>query len=163
MTIPHQYVNSPYSPNLYSKITHCKKCFFAKDACESLTDGFHEGQTRSGLAQRESNITYFEFHFKPYSDHLRMSRQKIEYLVPNPSRSFEIHTYPRYRDTSLLQRFSNLGIDSTQLFDPRGNPSPLRRTQLLARHQPLLAGDRVDAFFYWVRSRASAVKRLLGL
>jgi len=86
LTIPHQYVNSPYSPNLYSKITHCKKCFFAKDACESLTDGFHEGQTRSGLAQRKSNITYFEFHFKPYSDYLRMSRQKIEYLVPNPSR-----------------------------------------------------------------------------
>jgi hypothetical protein len=192
LTIPHKYINNPYSPNLYSKITHCKKCFFPKDTCESMTDGFHDGQTRSGLAQQESNITYFEFHFKPYSDYLRMSRQKIEYLVPNQSRraladyvktrksnfhaamalleseysylrSFEIQTYPRCRDTSLLQRFSDLGIDSTQLFDPRGKPRPLRRTQLLARHQLLLTRDRVDAFFYWVRSRASAVKRLLGL
>lgn len=49
-------------------------------------DGFHAGRTRWGPEQQESNITYFEFHYKPYSDHLRISLQKIMYLLPNHKR-----------------------------------------------------------------------------
>ncbi|MEI6111404.1 MAG: glycosyltransferase family 2 protein [Cyanobium sp. ELA712] len=76
LTIPHKYVNSPYHINRYSKITNCKKCFFAQGACEALSDGFHEGKSKNGSQERQTKITYIEFHYKPYADHMRLSAQK---------------------------------------------------------------------------------------
>lgn len=191
LSIPHKYLNNPYSPNAYTKVTHCKKCFFARDACESLIDGFHAGQSRWGPEQQESNITYFEFHYKPYLDHLRISLQKIRYLLPNQKRrtladyvqtrksNFHAaiallqseYSYLRFfetqapilTDTTLLQRFADLGIDSTPLFDQRGKPGPLQRMRLLARHQFLQVGDHMTTFTDRLQDRARAVKRVLGL
>lgn len=189
LTILHKYVNNPYRPNNYSIANHVTKCFFAKDACEALTDGFHEGRSHSGPEQHATDIIYFEFHYKPYRNHLRMSFQKIEYLVPNPSRrnlanyvktqksnfhaalallqseysylrSFENPTCRSRKDTSLLLRFADLGINSSQFFDPRGNPNPLRRINLQVKHQLLRAVDRMDALFDWIRSLASSLKHL---
>ncbi|MEB3193794.1 MAG: glycosyltransferase family 2 protein [Cyanobacteriota bacterium] len=190
LSIPHKYLNNPYSPNAYTKVSHCPKCFFAKDACESLVDGFHAGRTRWGPEQQESNITYFEFHYKPYSDHLRISLQKIIYLLPNHKRrtlanyiqtrqsnfhaamallqsefsylrSFETQARS-LTDPNLLQRFADLGIDSTPLFDQRGTPGPLRRMKLRARHQLLQAGDHMATLTDQLRARARALKRVLG-
>jgi hypothetical protein len=86
LTIPRKYVNSPYHPNRYSEISECKKCFFAQGACQSLAFGFHEGTSKAGSGEAETNITYIEFHYKPYQEHLRLSQQKIDYIVINPSR-----------------------------------------------------------------------------
>jgi hypothetical protein len=86
LTIPHKYVNSPYHINRYSKITNCKKCFFAQGACEALSDGFHEGKSKNRSQERQTKITYIEFHYKPYADHMRLSAQKIDYLIPILSR-----------------------------------------------------------------------------
>jgi hypothetical protein len=86
LTITHKYANSPYHPNRYSKITWCKKCFFAKGACASLEHGFHQGCSIAGSEELETGITYIEFHYKPYSEHLRLSGQKIEYLLPDLKR-----------------------------------------------------------------------------
>jgi hypothetical protein len=189
LTIPHKYVNSPYHPNRYSNITWCKKCFFAKGACASLEHGFHQGCSIAGSEELETGITYIEFHYKPYSEHLRLSGQKIEYLLPDLKRRtlFEYakkkrsnhhaavallqseYTYLRsfdkqtqtHTDSSLLQRFTELGIDSTALFDSSDNQNNLRRAMLLARHLQLQAWDAAVSLYYRYRSMGSAIKRLL--
>lgn len=189
LSVPHKHVNSPYHKNRYSKIAWCRKCFFARDACESLSDGFHEGRSHLGEERLDSDITYFEFHYKPYSDHLRLSQQKVEYLLPDLKRRtlFEYakkkrsnhhaavallqseYTYLRsfdkqtqtHTDSSLLQRFAELGIDSTALFDSSDNQNNLRRAMLLARHLQLQAWDAAVSLYYGYRSMGSAIKRLL--
>jgi len=189
LTLPHKHVNSPYHKNRYSKTESCKKCFFARDACEFLSDGFHEGRSHSGEEYLESNITYFEFHYKPYSEHLRLSRQKIEYLLPDLKRrtlsgyvkkrgsnyhaaiallqseyaymrSFDTQTQT-CMDSTLLLRFAELGIDSAALFDPSDNKNILRLASLLAKHLQLQAGDIAVSIYYRYRSTASAIKRFV--
>jgi hypothetical protein len=189
LTIPHKFVNSPYHPNRYAKATWCKKCFFAKGACASLEHGFHQGRSIAGSEELETGITYIEFHYKPYSDHLKLSRQKIEYLIPDLKRrtlteyvrtkrsnfhsaiallqseysymhSFDKQPLTRM-DRSLLQCFAELGIDSNGLFDTGDNLNILRRAVMLARHLQLQFNDAATSLCYRFRSKASAIKRLL--
>jgi len=188
LTIPHKYANSPYHPNRYTKTTSSKKCFFARGACESLDHGFHQGRSIAGSEELETGITYLEFHYKPYLAHMRLSRQKIEYLLPNLKRrtlsdyakrlrsghhaasallqseytylcSFDKHTETRM-DSSLLLRFAELGIDSTALFDHSNNHNVLRCASLIVRHLGLQISDSVMDLYYRCRSLARAIKRL---
>ena len=189
LTIPHKYVNSPYHPNRYAKTTWCKKCFFARGACASLEHGFHQGCSIAGSEELETGITYIEFHYKPYSDHLKLSRQKIEYLLPDLKRrtlseyvqtkrpNFHsaiallqseynyFHSFNKQHqtrmDSSLLQRFAELGIDSNALFDASDNPNILRRAMMLAKHLQLKSNDASVSLYYHFRSKTSAIKRLL--
>ena len=64
-------------------------------------------------------------------------------------------------DSSLLQRFAELGIDSNALFDASDNPNILRRAMMLARHLQLQSNDASVSLYYHFCSKTSAIKRLL--
>lgn len=144
LTLPCKYVNSPYHPNRYSPETSCKKCFFAKGSCKHLGHGFHEAESQEGRAERTTEITYIDFHFRPYQECMRLSLQMVAPLLVNTSRR-SIYDYSRtnrqnchsakallqgeftyylhfllQRDVvisnSLLDRFTALGIDHRPLF-----------------------------------------------
>lgn len=188
LTIPHKYVNDPYSPNHYSKITHCKKCFFARNACESLALGFHEAKSHTGTTEQDSSITYLEFHYKPYTEHMRMSKQKIQNLVPNLQRqtlvsytrsrksnfhaamallqseydylrSFENRKHETIRDFNLLQRFAELGIESTQLFEEKNYYSFTNRAKLRVRHEILRSLNSLNSLCCNLRLWVGSIKR----
>jgi len=189
LTIPHKLCNSPYHPNRYSRITWCNKCFFAQDACESLAHGFHEARSRSGAEQVKSLITYVEFHYKPYQEHRRLSQQKISFLLPDMKRT-TLRNYSKtkrsnhhaasvllqseyayirsfrsqpetFTDTALLQRFDQLGIDSSPLFDTNIFNSPIHRILLLLKHVQLKFGDEAVKHWGQTRNIASKLKRSL--
>jgi hypothetical protein len=189
LTIPRKYYNSPYHPNRYSEIDRCKKCFFAQGACNSLILGFHEGTSKAGSSEAETNITYIEFHYKPFQEHRRISMQKIEYLVPNPTRK-ALADYTRSQranyhaaaalleseysyiqffkneqatlsDFSLLNRLEKLNIDTSKLFSNSNINSLYFQAKILAQHISIETGDLVADLISRLRSIAARVKRLI--
>ena len=189
LTIPRKYVNSPYHPNRYSEIPWCKKCFFAQGACQSLVFGFHAGTSKAGSGEAETNITYIEFHYKPYQEHLRLSKQKIEYFVANPTRkelasyiksqrfNFHaamvlleseysyLHTFNKQPktllDSSLLDRLEELDVDVSQLFSDSNVKSFRFQTKIMAQHFYQKTIDLADQIIFTLRSLAGKTKRLI--
>jgi len=188
LSISSKYYNSPYHPNRYSEVDWCKKCFFAQGACQSLSFGFHEGTSKAGSDVAETNITYIEFHYKPYQEHRRLSKQKIEYIIPNPTRkalslyikskrenfhsaialleseysylhSFD-HQQKTLLDLSLLHRLEELNIDTAKLYsNPSGRPG--FRFKIVAQHLYLKITDSANEAILALRSMAGKVKRLI--
>jgi len=189
LTIPHKYVNSPYHINRYSKITTCKKCFFAQGACEALSDGFHEGKSKNGSQERQTKITYIEFHYKPYADHMRLSAQKIDYLIPTLSRKNlaayakskrsnyhaalalleSEYSYRRYFanqpsttfSSCLLDRFKDLNIFTDPLFSEPSKNTRKAQIAIKAKHLAMKAQDIAEEALAHLRSIAGLVKRRL--
>lgn len=189
LTIPHKYVNSPYHRNRYSEIEWCKKCFFAQDACNSLVLGFHNGTSKSGSAEAETNITYIEFHYKPYLEHRKQCKQKIEYLVPNPSRkaltayvksqrpNFHaatalleseysyLHSFKNqsktFLDFSLIYRLKELDVDVSNLFSDSNARSLPYQTKIVAQHFYQKTIDLAGQVILILRSLAGKTKRLI--
>jgi hypothetical protein len=189
LTIPRKYVNSPYHPNRYSEISECKKCFFAQGACQSLAFGFHEGTSKAGSGEAETNITYIEFHYKPYQEHLRLSQQKIDYIVINPSRRALAAYIKAQRnnthaaialleseysylqtfnnqpktivDFSLLNRLEELDVDVRKLFSDSNVKSLQFQINILTQHYYQKTLDSADQTIFTLRSLAGRVKRLI--
>jgi len=189
LSIPRKYVNSPYHPNRYSEIQWCKKCFFAQGACQSLVDGFHAGTSKAGSGEAETNITYIEFHYRPYQEHRRLSKQKIAYLVPNPTRkalaayiksqrsNFHaaialleseysyLHTFNNQPktllDSSLLDRLEELDVDVSKLFSDSNVKSFRFQVKIVAQHFHQKTIDFADQTIFTLRSLAGNIKRLI--
>jgi len=189
LTIPSKYVNNPYRPNQYSEIHRCKKCFFAQGACQSLVDGFHAGTSKAGSGEKETDITYIEFHYKPYHEHHRLSKQKIEYLLPNPTRKTlakyaksqrsnyhaaaalleseytYLHSFKDQHatlsDFSLLNRLKELNIDTGKFFSDSNVNSLNFQAKMLAQHIYLETMDLVAGLISPLRSMAGRAKRLI--
>jgi hypothetical protein len=187
LTIPRKYVNSPYDPNRYSEIQWCKKCFFAKNACNSLIFGFHKGTSKAGSAELETNIIYIEFHYKPYHEHRRLSKQKIEYLLPNPTRKAlaayarsqranfhsaivlleSEYTYLNYfknqpytlLDFSLLNRLGELDVNVSKLFSDSDVNSLQFQVKIVTQHLYTKAKDMADQIISNLRSLAGKAKK----
>jgi hypothetical protein len=187
LTIPRKYVNSPYHRNRYSEISFCKKCFFAQGACQSLAFGYHEGTSKAGGGEAETNITYIEFHYKPYQEHLRLSQQKIDYIVINPSRRALAAYIKAQRnnthaamalleseysylqtlknqpntimDFSLLQRLEELGVDVRKLFSDSNVKSLQFQINIMAQHYYQKTIDSADEAIFILRSMAGRIKR----
>jgi hypothetical protein len=187
LTIPRKYVNNPYHPNRYSEIQWHKKCFFAQGACKSLAHGYHEGTSNAGSGEEETNITYIEFHHRPYQERLRLSMQKIEYLVPNPTRK-ALADYARTQrsnfhaavalleseysyfhslknlpetlsDLSLLNRLAELNIDTRKLFSDSNENSLCFQAKITIQHLYLKTKDLADGIILAVHLTASRFKR----
>ena len=189
LTIPHKYVDSPYHINRYSKITNCKKCFFAQGACEALSDGFHEGKSKNGSQERQAKITYIEFHYKPYADHMRLNAQIIDYLIPTLSRKNlaayakskrsnyhaahalleSEYSYRRYFanqpsttfNSCLLDRFKDLNIVTDPLFSDQSTNTRKAQIAIRAKHLAMKAQDKAEEALAHLRSIAGFVKRRL--
>ena len=189
LTIPRKYVNSPYHPNRYSEISWCKKCFFAQGACQSLGFGFHEGTSKAGSGEAETNITYIEFHYKPYQEHRRLSQQKIDYIVSNPSRralaayikAQRTNTHAAIAlleseysylhalnnqsktilDFSLLHRLEELDVDVRKLFSDSNVKNLQFQFNILTQHYYQKTIDLADRVIFTLRSLAGKAKRLI--
>lgn len=189
LTIPHKYVNSPCHINRYSKITNCKKCFFAQGACEALSDGFHEGKSKDGNQERQTKITYIEFHYKPYADHMRLSAQKIDYLIPRLTRKNlaayakskrsnyhaahalleSEYSYRKYFanqpsttfNSCLLDRFKELSINAGPFFSDQSTNTCKAQIAIRAKHLAMKAQDKAEEVLDHLRSIAGFVKRRL--
>jgi hypothetical protein len=189
LTITRKYINSPYHPNRYSEIEWCKKCFFAQGTCESMVDGFHAGTSRTGSAEVETNLTYIEFHYKPYQEHRRISKQKIEFFIPNPTRkalaeyvrsqrsnfhaaaalleSEYLYLYSfnkqqaTFFDDSLLNRLRELNIDTTNLFSDSNVNSFRFKAKIFVQHYFQQSIDTADKGLEKLHSLASKTKRLI--
>jgi hypothetical protein len=189
LTIPHKYVNSPFHINRYSKITNCKKCFFAQGACEALSDGFHEGKSKDGNQERQTKITYIEFHYKPYADHMRLSAQKIDYLIPRLTRKNlaayakskrsnyhaahalleSEYSYRKYFanqpsttfNSCLLDRFKELSINAGPFFSDQSTNTCKAQIAIRAKHLAMKAQDKAEEVLDHLRSIAGFVKRRL--
>jgi hypothetical protein len=189
LTMPRKYFNSPYHPNRYTEKDWSRKCFFAQGACATLVDGFHSGTSKAGSDQVETNIIYIELHYKPYQEHRRISKQKIEYLVPNPTRraianyaktlrsnahaaaalleseysylNYFKNEHPTIYDESLLNRLNELNLDTTKFFSDSNVNSLRFQVKILAQHLGLMSLDFADAIFIKLRSIAGKAKRLI--
>lgn len=165
------------------------KMLFAQGACQSLAFGFHEGTSKAGSGEVETNITYIEFHYKPYQEHLRLSQQKIDYIVINPSRralaayikaqrnnthaaialleseysylqTFNIQP-KTILDFSLLKRLEELDVDVRKLFSDSNVKSLKFQVNILAQHYHQKTIDSADQITFTLRSLAGRVKRLV--
>ncbi len=189
LTIPRKYVNSPYHPNRYSEVSWCKKCFFAQGACQSLTFGFHEGTSKAGSDEAETNIIYIEFHYKPYQEHRRLSQQKIDYIVLNPSRKAlaayikaqrnnthaaialleSEYSYLHFFDNqpkiifdfSLLNRLKELDADVSKLFNDSNVKSLPFQAKIVTQHFYQKTIDFADHVIWTLRSMAGKTKTLI--
>jgi hypothetical protein len=189
LTITRKYVNSPYHRNRYSEISSSKKCFFAQGACHSLIFGFHEGTSKAGSGEVETNITYIEFHYKPYHEHRRLSQQKIDYIVINPSRRAlaayikaqrnnthaaialleseysylqTFNNQPKaILDFSLLDRLEELGVDVRKLFSDSNVKSLKFQVNILSKHYYQKTIDLADQVTFTLRSLAGRAKRFI--
>lgn len=189
LTMPRKYLNSPYHRNRYSEIDHCKKCFFAQGACDSLILGYHSGTSKAGSTEVETNITFIEIHYMPYQEHRRISKQKIEHFVPNPTRktladyakskrsNFHaalalleseysyLHSFNNKPatlvDASLLNRLDELNIDTSQFFSDSNVNNMSFKARILAQHLWQVTSDEANKSISKLRSVASKAKRLI--
>jgi hypothetical protein len=94
LRISHKYWNNPCRIHHYALNTTSKKCFFARNACVSMDEGFHHGRSRLGEAHEMTDIVYIEFHYRPFRSNQIASRQKLVGLVSDFSRS-SLRAYSR--------------------------------------------------------------------
>lgn len=187
LTRPHQYVNNSYRINRYSKVTTCKKYFFAQGACEALSDGFHEGKSKNGKQECDAKIPSITLHCKPCADHMRLSAQKVEYLRSELSRKNLVayaksrkssyhaaHSLPerescrRYLDipsttfnSCPMGHFRDLGISTGCVFSDQSINTLKGQMAIRAKHLAMKAQDQAEEALAHLRSITGFIKRRL--
>jgi len=73
--------NNPFRPDYY-RIDGCRKTFFTGKTCDALDLGFHGGRTVTYL-QKETQIHYLHFHYRPYLQYIEASKQKMKGRIDN--------------------------------------------------------------------------------
>lgn len=86
LIIKKEYNNNPCKKDYYAPRDVQKKCFFAKNACESLDLGYHSGTSKTTSEQVRTEIVYFHFHNKPYELFQRSALEKLVGRVSDFSR-----------------------------------------------------------------------------
>ena len=81
-----KYWHNPYMPNMYTRVEHSPKCFFARGALMSLASGYHDGKSKFSEEKIRTPIIFFEFHHLPYRAHLRLSKEKLMHRTGDLSR-----------------------------------------------------------------------------
>jgi hypothetical protein len=188
-----KYWHNPYMPNMYTRIEHSPKCFFARGALKSLASGYHDGESKFSKEKIKTPIIYFEFHYQPYRAHLRSSKEKLIHRTSDFSRR-ALALYAKKRQDShhcaydlleteyeyaskffkserliylpsLLQEFEGQGIAYQQMFAPTGPFGHRSQLRLLKlRHLWLHFCYFIDDGRFALTARARRlVKRLVSL
>lgn len=78
--IKHTYLNNPLDSSEFKWSPKPDKVFFPNTKMVSLGNGFHRGSTESG-ASTTTDIVYFHFHQKCYSEYMQSAKNKLSGLV----------------------------------------------------------------------------------
>jgi hypothetical protein len=141
-----KYWHNPYMPNMYTRVEHSPKCFFARGALKSLASGYHDGESKFSEEKIRTPIIYFEFHYLPYRAHLGASKEKLIHRTSDFSRralalyvnkrrdshhcavdllqteyeyaSMFFQSDDQVRLPALLEQFERQGIAYQQMFAP---------------------------------------------
>ncbi|MGS3186350.1 glycosyltransferase family 2 protein [Aeromonas taiwanensis] len=88
------YDNNPLHENFYFRSADQRKCFFYKDTCLTLDQGFHIGKSRARTGPKKTQIVYIHYHYKEFNDYQFSAKQKLIGRVSD----FSTSSLERHRD-----------------------------------------------------------------